>query len=198
MHILNQEFINDEEPDRPTPCLYDPERWQPDEQEPDPAAVAACWSCYFQPRCARRALKLNSEFGIWAGYRLAPGPGLARSRRQLRVVAGLEIGPPRSPGGAASAELERQAQVRADGNAANTTASAESHAPDAVTVRAGVDTSAETGAEIGELGHCTTEPGAMPNTAAVVVLRVRHTTPRCRRRQPVLAAADRRVPARVG
>ena len=87
-----------DEPERPTPCLYDPERWHPDEQLPDPEAVAACWSCFFQSRCALKALATAAEFGIWGGYRLAPGPGLARTRAQLAIVAGREMGPPVSPG----------------------------------------------------------------------------------------------------
>lgn len=88
-----------DEPERPTPCYYDPERWHPDEQQPDPAAMAACWSCFFQSRCALKALNTHAEFGIWAGYRLAPGPGLERSRKQLAIIAGLEVGPPAPPGG---------------------------------------------------------------------------------------------------
>ncbi|EUA17285.1 transcription factor WhiB domain protein [Mycobacterium xenopi 3993] len=36
--------------------------------------MAACWSCHFQRGCARRALAQPlPEFGIWGGYRLAPG-----------------------------------------------------------------------------------------------------------------------------
>jgi hypothetical protein len=187
MHILNQQFINDEEPERPTPCFYDPERWQPDEQKPDPAAVAACWSCFFQSRCARRALALNTEFGICAGYRLAPGPGLARSRQDLRIVAGLEMGPPRSPGVEACAELARQAQVRAGSKAAAATVPAKSHAP-----------SAAIGAETGDLSQGAPEPAATPNTAAVVALRAHHAPPRRRRHQPTLAAAGHRVRAQAG
>ncbi|WP_219068192.1 WhiB family transcriptional regulator [Candidatus Mycobacterium methanotrophicum] len=87
-----------EEPERPTPCFYDPERWHPDAQLPDPEAMAACWSCFFQSRCALKALATDAEFGIWAGYRLAPGPGLKRSRAQLEIIAGMKMGPPMSPG----------------------------------------------------------------------------------------------------
>lgn len=87
-----------QEPERITPCRYNPERWHPDEQKPDPTAVAACWSCHFQPQCASRALANKESFGIWGGYRLAPGPGLARNRQQLAIIAGAEIGPPTSPG----------------------------------------------------------------------------------------------------
>jgi hypothetical protein len=94
-----------QEPERITPCRYDPERWHPDEQKPDPTAVAACWSCHFQPQCASRALANNESFGIWGGYRLAPGPGLVRSRQQLAIIAGAEMGPPASPGAETAAVL---------------------------------------------------------------------------------------------
>lgn len=94
-----------DEPERPTPCYYDPERWHPDEQRPDPTATAACWSCFFQSRCALKALNTEAEFGIWAGYRLAPGPGLERTRKQLAIIAGLEYGPAVSPGAETDAIL---------------------------------------------------------------------------------------------
>ncbi|MBE5477718.1 hypothetical protein E3G68_005051 [Mycobacteroides abscessus] len=94
-----------DEPERPTPCYYDPELWHPDEQKPNPEAMAACWGCFFQTRCAIKALKTKAEFGIWAGYRLAPGPGLEVSRAQLAIIAGQEMGPPLSPGPETSAVL---------------------------------------------------------------------------------------------
>lgn len=94
-----------DEPERPTPCAYDPERWHPDEQRPDPNTMAACWSCFFQPRCALRALTTEAEHGIWAGYRLAPGPGLERTRRQLAIVAGVECGPAALPSAEVAAIL---------------------------------------------------------------------------------------------
>lgn len=94
-----------DEPERPTPCYYDPELWHPDEQKPNPEAMAACWGCFFQRQCAAKALKTNAEFGIWAGYRLAPGPGLEVSRAQLAIIAGQEMGPPLSPGPETSAVL---------------------------------------------------------------------------------------------
>lgn len=69
--------------------------------------MAACWSCHFQRGCARRALAQPlPEFGIWGGYRLAPGPGLNRTRAQLAIVAGLAMGPPASPGKEVAAALE--------------------------------------------------------------------------------------------
>lgn len=94
-----------DEPERPTPCYYDPERWHPDEQRPDPNAMAACWSCFFQARCALKALTTEAEFGIWAGFRLAPGPGLERTRKQLAIVAGIEQGPPALPSAEVAAIL---------------------------------------------------------------------------------------------
>ncbi|MBS1693088.1 MAG: WhiB family transcriptional regulator [Actinobacteria bacterium] len=94
-----------DEPERPTPCYYDPELWHPDEQKPNPEAMAACWGCFFQRQCAIKALKTAAEFGIWAGYRLAPGPGLEVSRAQLEIIAGREMGPPLSPGPETSAVL---------------------------------------------------------------------------------------------
>lgn len=94
-----------DEPEQTTPCFYDPERWHPDEQRPDPSAMAACWSCFFQSRCALKALNTEAEFGIWAGYRLAPGPGLERTRKQLAIIAGLEYGPAVSPGAETDAVL---------------------------------------------------------------------------------------------
>lgn len=94
-----------DEPERPTPCYYDPELWHPDEQKPNPEAMAACWGCFFQRQCAIKALKTAAEFGIWAGYRLAPGPGLEVSRAQLAIIAGREMGPPLSPGPETSAVL---------------------------------------------------------------------------------------------
>ncbi|MGD9621184.1 WhiB family transcriptional regulator [Mycolicibacterium sp.] len=94
-----------DEPERPTPCYYDPELWHPDEQKPNPEAMAACWGCFFQRQCATKALKTDAEFGIWAGYRLAPGPGLEVSRAQLAIIAGQEMGPPLSPGPETSAVL---------------------------------------------------------------------------------------------
>jgi len=67
--------------------------------------MAACWGCFFQRQCAIKALKTGAEFGIWAGYRLAPGPGLEISRAQLAIIAGQEMGPPLSPGPETSAVL---------------------------------------------------------------------------------------------
>lgn len=114
-----------EEPERITPCRYDPERWHPDEQKPDPTAVAACWSCHFQSQCAARALANKESFGIWGGYRLAPGPGLVRSRLQLAIVAGVEIGPPASPGSETLAVLSAAASASESANAAARDSAAE-------------------------------------------------------------------------
>lgn len=180
MHKLNQQYINDEEPESPTPCLDDPERWHPDEQQPDPAAIAACWSCHFQSRCARRALSLHAEFGIWGGYRLAPGPGLARSRQQLRIVAGLEVGPPASPGAAVFLELQ-QPQIKP--------APADSDAAAATTV----------GADMTEPAVAPADAVITPlveDTATVVALHARPTPRYCRPR-PV-PGVTRRVPAQAG
>jgi hypothetical protein len=93
MHKITKNVMDSEEATRPTPCLTEPERWFPDEQKPDPYAVAACWSCHFQPACARRALAHLPEHGVWGGYRLAPGPGLARTRLALEIVAQRQMGP---------------------------------------------------------------------------------------------------------
>ncbi|MCV6992963.1 MULTISPECIES: WhiB family transcriptional regulator [Mycobacterium] len=107
MHKVTKHVMPPEEARATTPCKADPERWFPDEQKPDPYAVAACWSCHFQRGCARRALAQPlPEFGIWGGYRLAPGPGLNRTRAQLAIVAGLAMGPPASPGKEVAAALE--------------------------------------------------------------------------------------------
>lgn len=107
MHKITKHVMPAEEATATTPCATDPERWFPDEQKPDPYAVAACWSCYFQAGCARRALaEPMPEFGVWGGYRLAPGPGLERSRAQLAIIAGYEVGPAASPGTEITAALE--------------------------------------------------------------------------------------------
>jgi hypothetical protein len=99
MHKVTKHLMSAEEALAPTPCGNDPERWFPNDQKPDPEAVAACWSCYFQRGCARRALaQPQPDHGIWGGYRLAPGPGLKRSRQQLAIIAGQTMGPPASPG----------------------------------------------------------------------------------------------------
>jgi hypothetical protein len=99
MHKLTKHLMSAEEASAPIPCGTDPERWFPNDQKPDPGAVAACWSCYFQQGCARRALsEPRPDHGIWGGYRLAPGPGLKRSRQQLAIIAGETVGPPASPG----------------------------------------------------------------------------------------------------
>lgn len=188
MHKLNQQYINDEEPESPTPCLSDPERWHPDEQQPDPAAIAACWSCHFQSRCARRALSLHAEFGIWGGYRLAPGPGLARSRQQLHIVAGLEVGPPASPGAAVLLELQQPH---------TTAAPTDNGATAAMTVNAEMTT---VDAEM-------TEPSAaspaapditspIEDAASVVALHARPTPRYCRPRP--LPGVTHRVPAQAG
>lgn len=181
MHKLNQQYINDEEPESPTPCLSDPERWHPDEQQPDPVAIAACWSCHFQPRCARRALSLQAEFGIWGGYRLAPGPGLARSREQLRIVSGLEVGPPASPGAAVLLELQ-QPQI--------TAAATDNDAVTATTV----------GAKMTEPAAASpAAPDITPiveDAARVVALRARPASRYCRPRP--LPGVTHRVPAQAG
>lgn len=98
MHKITKNVMAAEEPLFPTACGTEPERWFPDEQKPDPYAVAACWSCHFQAGCARRALAQDEEFGVWGGYRLAPGPSLERRREQLQIIAGYEMGPAMSPG----------------------------------------------------------------------------------------------------
>lgn len=112
MHKVNTHQMRDTEPDTATPCRQsdDPDRWFPEGQLPDPTAVADCWGCPFQSQCALRALTLEPkpEHGIWGGYRLAPGPGLSRSRKQLRIIAGLDIGPAASPGVEVSEELLRR------------------------------------------------------------------------------------------
>lgn len=111
-HKITKHLMPAEEATRPTPCATDPERWFPDEQKPDPYAVAACWSCYFQAGCARRALSEPApEHGVWGGYRLAPGPGLARTRAQLEIIAGHEMGPAFSPGPEIIAALEDLAGI---------------------------------------------------------------------------------------
>ncbi|MBL3752504.1 transcription factor WhiB [Mycobacteroides abscessus subsp. abscessus] len=102
-------------PEKPTRCLYEPERWQPDEQKPDPEAVAACWSCHFQRNCARQALDWRETHGIWGGYRLAPGPGLQDTRAQLAIIAGLHMGPAKSPGLETAEVLAAQAAQERDG-----------------------------------------------------------------------------------
>src|ERR1700744_491013 len=113
MHKLNRHLMPSDEATAQTPCASDPERWFPVDQKPDPEAVAACWSCYFQRRCARRALAQPlPDHGIWGGYRLAPGRGLKRSRKQLAIVAGEAMGPPASPGAAVLQALENAAQRR--------------------------------------------------------------------------------------
>jgi hypothetical protein len=98
MHKITKDVMDAEEATRPTPCLTEPERWFPDDQKPDPYAIAACWSCHFQAGCARRALaEPLPEFGVWGGYRLAPGPGLERTRAYLEIVAGRQMGPAAPP-----------------------------------------------------------------------------------------------------
>jgi Transcription factor WhiB len=107
MHKVTKHLMSPEEAVSPTPCASDPERWFPIDQKPDAEAVAACWSCYFQSDCARRALaEPLPDHGIWGGYRLAPGPGLKRSRRQLAIVARETMGPPASPGSEVLVALE--------------------------------------------------------------------------------------------
>jgi Transcription factor WhiB len=109
MHKLTKHLMSAEEATAPIPCGADPERWFPNDQKPDPGAVAACWSCYFQQGCARRALsEPRPDHGIWGGYRLAPGPGLKRSRQQLAIIAGESMGPPASPGPEVLEELAIQ------------------------------------------------------------------------------------------
>jgi len=120
MHKVTKHVMAPEEATAPTPCGADPERWFPDEQKPDPYAVAACWSCHFQRGCARRAVSQPlPEFGIWGGYRLAPGPGLDRTRAQLAIVAGLRMGPTASPGPEVQAAIEELAAAAAAGDAAH-------------------------------------------------------------------------------
>ncbi len=115
MHKVNTHQMRGVEPETATPCKQadDPDRWFPNGQLPDPEAVADCWSCFFQSQCAMRALTLRPkpEHGVWGGYRLAPGPGLSRSRKQLRIIAGLDIGPAASPGVEVTEELARRAEV---------------------------------------------------------------------------------------
>lgn len=116
MHKVTKHVMSPEEAAAPTPCGADPERWFPDEQKPDPYAVAACWSCHFQRGCARRALSQPlPEHGIWGGYRLAPGPGLNRTRAQLAIIAGLAMGPAASPGPEVVTALEDLAPDPTDG-----------------------------------------------------------------------------------
>lgn len=103
MHKITKHVMPAAEPTQPTPCQLDADpdddRWFPDSPKPDKYAVATCWTCYFQSSCARRALaEPLPEYGIWGGYRLAPGPGLERTRAQLAIVAGLAMGPAPSPG----------------------------------------------------------------------------------------------------
>lgn len=106
MHKITKHVMPVEEVPANTPCSLDPERWFPDEPKPDPYAVAACWTCPFQAGCARRALaEPMPEFGVWGGYRLAPGPGLERSRAQLAIIAGYEMGPAVSPSAEVTAAL---------------------------------------------------------------------------------------------
>lgn len=106
MHKMNLNVMAAEEAQATTPCAEDPELWFPDEQKPNPTAVAACWSCHFQSGCARRALaNPMPEHGVWGGYRLAPGPGLEATRVQLEIVAGNTMGPAMSPSAAVSARL---------------------------------------------------------------------------------------------
>jgi len=115
MHKLNRHLMPSDEATAQTPCASDPERWFPVDQKPDPEAVAACWSCYFQRRCARRALAQPlPDHGIWGGYRLAPGRGLKRSRKQLAIVAGEAMGPPASPGAAVLQAIEHEAARPSD------------------------------------------------------------------------------------
>lgn len=120
MHKITKHVMDAEEATRPTPCSADPERWFPDEQKPDPYAVAACWSsCYFQGGCARRALAVAPEHGVWGGYRLAPGPGLARTLEQLKIVAGVEMGPAVPPAPEIVAALEDLAGISTTSAAAS-------------------------------------------------------------------------------
>ena len=112
MHKITKNVMAAEEPLFPTMCGTDPERWFPDEQKPDPFAVAACWSCHFQAGCARRALAQDEEFGVWGGYRLAPGPSLEHRRDQLRIIAGYEMGPAQSPGAEITSALTVLAEIK--------------------------------------------------------------------------------------
>jgi len=115
MHKITKHVMPAEEAITPTPCADEPERWFPDEQKPYPDAVASCWeSCYFQRGCARRALaEPQPEHGVWGGYRLAPGPGLEHTRRQLAIVAGYEMGPSLPPSVEVTAVLLDLAALRA-------------------------------------------------------------------------------------
>jgi Transcription factor WhiB len=115
MHKANRHLMPGDEATAHTPCAVDPERWFPVDQKPDPEAVAACWSCYFQRRCARRALAQPlPDHGIWGGYRLAPGRGLKRSRHQLAIIAGEAMGPPVSPGAEVLRAIEHDAPAAGD------------------------------------------------------------------------------------
>lgn len=113
MHKVTKHEMRGAEPAAVTPCHADPERYFPEDPLPDPEAVAACWSCFFQRDCALRALTLDPqpEHGIWGGYRLAPGPGLKRTRRQLRIIAGIDMGPALSPGAQIDTVLEGRARA---------------------------------------------------------------------------------------
>ncbi len=114
MHKMNLNVMPAEEAQATTPCAEDPELWFPDEQKPSPTAVAACWSCHFQSGCARRALSNPMpEHGIWAGYRLAPGPALEATRAQLEIIAGNAMGPAMSPSAAVTARLADLADLPA-------------------------------------------------------------------------------------
>ena len=112
MHKVTKHQMRDTEPEQMTPCFQgDPERWFPEGQLPDAEAAADCWSCFYQSRCALRALTLDPqpEHGVWGGYRLAPGPGLKRNRKELRIIDGLDVGPARSPGAEVAQVLSRRA-----------------------------------------------------------------------------------------
>lgn len=139
MHKITKNVMAAEEPLFPTACGTDPERWFPDEQKPDPYAVAACWSCHFQAGCARRALAQDEEFGVWGGYRLAPGPSLERRRDQLRIIAGYEMGPAASPGAEVTAALTALADIERGVSADLDVATAAGPVPAAATVTASAD-----------------------------------------------------------
>jgi len=140
MHKITRNVMAPEEPLFPTQCSTNPERWFPDEQKPDPFAVAACWSCHFQAGCARRALAQDEEFGVWGGYRLAPGGSLERRRSQLRIIAGFEMGPALPPGTEITAALTVLAALeRGDATAAEEPASADTRRVPAGPLRAPAD-----------------------------------------------------------
>ncbi len=128
-HKITKQVMDSEEAARPTPCLTDPERWFPDEQKPDPYAVAACWSCHFQIGCARRAVEYQPEFGVWGGYRLAPGPGLKHTLAQLEIVAGRQMGPAVPPAPEVVAALEDLAGITPRNTAAAQTDDADFYPP---------------------------------------------------------------------